>query len=189
MQRVRSARRAMEAAGVTVAVVPAAAASPGIEHRRVIWAHMAARNGALPLRLAWAAAGVGALHSFSADIVEFRQPAQGNRLVAFSLLSAHGAYCAGALYVARPEFSRAGLWYVSLIRLDKSDKQSVLTRMMPRPLSRVTNAAMSLEHMLAGAPLCHVTLFDVGPTFGALKRSVAMRPLRFRDTLRRAAWS
>ena len=99
----------MEAAGVACAVVPAADFSPGIEHRRVIWAHMCGHNDALPARLAWATTGVCALHSLAADCVEFREAASG-RLVAFALLVTHGTYCAGALYASRPEVARAGIW-------------------------------------------------------------------------------
>jgi hypothetical protein len=51
----------------------------------------------------------------------------------------------------------------------------------------VTNAAVILEMMLAGGPLGHVATFDTGPTFAPLKRSVGLKPLDFRKTLRIAA--
>ena len=54
---------------------------------------------------------------------------------------------------------------------------------------RVTNAAAVMELLLAGGPLSHVRVLDVGPTFATLKTSMGLHPLGFRATLRRAAWS
>jgi hypothetical protein len=102
----------MEAAGITVSVVNASSFSPGIEHRRVVWAHICSHNSGTAARVAWAAATVSALHTFHAHGVEFRETASG-KLVAFSLCIDSGAYCAGAVYAARPEVARAGLWCVS----------------------------------------------------------------------------
>ncbi len=109
LERVRRNARLMEAAGIACAAVPRDAFAPGIEHRRVIWAHAASRNAGAAAAAVWTLTGVGALHSFASDVVEFRETATG-RLVAFSLTTARGAYAAGVLYVARPEVARAGLW-------------------------------------------------------------------------------
>ena len=46
-----------------------------------------------------------------------------------------------------------------------------------------------MELLLAGGPLSHVRVLDVGPTFAALKTSMGLHPLGFRATLRRAVWS
>ncbi len=110
VSRVRTARRTMEAAGVACAVVAADDFAPGIEHRRVLWAHSSSHNASLATRLLWASASVAALHSFHADgVVEFRDAASG-RLVGFSLTAVQGAYAAATVYAARPEVARAGLW-------------------------------------------------------------------------------
>jgi hypothetical protein len=111
-ERTRRARRSMESAGLTVSIVTADAFAPGIEHRRVIWAHICAHNASAGARIVWAAATVSALHTFHAHAVEFRNAASG-ALVGFSLvIDDGGAYCGAPLYAARPEFARAGLWCV-----------------------------------------------------------------------------
>ena len=104
-----AARRAMEAAGVACAHVPAATFRGAVEHRRVLWAHSRSRNSSLAVQLCWACVGVGALHSLTSDCIEFREASSG-RLVAFSLLTAHGAYAAAPLYACCPEYAKAGIW-------------------------------------------------------------------------------
>ena len=155
----------MAAAGIEATLLPASRFSPGVEHRRVVWAHMRAHNPRSVARtLAWAASAVCSLHTFSAAGVEFRQRGTG-RLVAFSAttVGAHGGYSCGVVWAALPEVARAGLW--------------------------LTNMRIILEHLLlAGRPLGGVRVFDVGPTLAALKRTAALRALGFRATLRAAAW-
>ena len=161
--KVRQARNAMEAAGISVHFVPSSRFSPGIAHRRVLLAHMRSHNDNAPARITWLAAGVGALHSMHGDCVEFRDSAT-NALQAFSLVVTQGGYCAGLLYACRPEVARAGIW--------------------------ITNAVAIMEQLVSEeGSLRRVRFFDVGPTFGVLKGHVGMQPLPWRRTVAMAAFS
>jgi hypothetical protein len=153
----------MEAAGIAVEYVPSARFSPGIEHRRVLLAHVRSHNAGALQRGAWLATGVAALHSLHGDCVEFRL-ASSNALVAFSLIVTQGGYCAGALYACRPEVARAGIW--------------------------ATNAATVMEQLISeGGALDRARCLDVGPTFATLKGYLGMHPLPWRRTFAVAAFS
>ena len=161
--KVRQARNAMEAAGISARFVPSARFSPGIAHRRVLLAHMRSHNDGALARITWLAAGVCALHSMHGDCVEFRDVTT-NALQAFSLVVTQGGYSAGVLYACRPEVARAGIW--------------------------ITNAVTIMEQMVAeDGTLGRVRFFDVGPTFGVLKGHVGMHPLPWRRTVAMAAFS
>ena len=161
--KVRQARSAMEAAGISAHFVPASRFSPGVAHRRVLLAHMRSHNDGALARIAWLATGVGALHSMHGDCVEFRDTAT-NALQAFSLVVTQGGYCAGVLYACRPEVARSGIW--------------------------ITNAVVIMEQMVAAdGALRRVRFFDVGPTFGVLKGYVGMHPLPWWRTVAMAAFS
>jgi hypothetical protein len=182
----------MERAGIGCAVVRADAFAPNIEHRRVIWAHMCAHNANPSARLLYAASGVAALYSFHADVVEFREAATG-RLVALSLFATYGGYCAGPLYAARPEVARAGLWCArgggGGTGTPRTHQPAANRAPNPPPphRCRITNAHAIMEQLLAGGPLAHVRLFDVGPSFGELKQMMGLQPLRWRRVLAVAA--
>lgn len=159
----RQARAAVAAAGISVEYIPASRFSPGIPHRRVLLAHVCARNGGVLSRLPWLTMGVCVLHSMYCDCIEFRDAASG-ALQAFCLVTTQGGYCAGALYACRPEVARAGIW--------------------------ATNVAMMMEQMVAqGGCLTRARFFDAGPTFGEKKEQMGMHPLPFWHTLRMAAFS
>ncbi len=53
----------------------------------------------------------------------------------------------------------------------------------------MTNAHAIMQLLLAGGPLAHVRIFDVGPSFGELKQQMGMQQLPWRRTLRVAALS
>jgi hypothetical protein len=53
----------------------------------------------------------------------------------------------------------------------------------------VTNVQLLLQRLLAGGPLAHVRILDVGPSFGDAKRLMGLRPLPWGRTVRAAALS
>lgn len=63
-------------------------------------------------------------------------------------------------------------------------------RCLDAPFCRLTNAHALLSLLVAGAPLSHVRLLDVGPSAGALKQHVlGLQPLPRRRALHAAAFA
>jgi len=109
--RIRLARRGVANAGVSMHFIEAAAFSPGVEHRRLILKHCLARNSGL-LGLSFVTFLVGALHSFTADVLEFRDGS--GALVAFSTVAQYGSWISAPVYAALQEHARSGVWLANM---------------------------------------------------------------------------
>jgi len=155
-KRVARAQKGLAAAGITAVVVPTGSFSPGVAHRRVVLAHVLAKNSGWG-RLFWLAQTVAALHSFHASAVEFRDS---SGLVALSVQVRLGCYACGVLFAAKPAASHSGVW--------------------------LSNLALVLPMLCQGGALQHALVFDAGPSFGELKSTLGLAPLPCGRTLRAA---
>lgn len=156
-KRAARAQKGLAAAGITATLIPAGSFSPGVAHRRVVLAHVLAKNSSIWGRLFWLAQTISALHSFHSSAVEFRDS---SGLVALSVQVHLGRYACGVLFAAKPAASNSGIW--------------------------LSNLALVLPMLCEGGALQDALIFDVGPSFGELKSTLGLAPLPFGRTLRAA---